>query len=115
MMLRNACTSSHEYICVNRPHMTERLTALPRQSNLFHLCSLCYAQKMADRGEPVDKEELVLSVAYALSRAHRLWPKKMPHERTQALKPIARKVLDHLEMCGVRWSRKKQPKAHKTF
>jgi hypothetical protein len=70
---------------------------------------------MDDGGEPVDKEELVFSVAYALSRAHSLWPKNMPHERTQALKPIARRVLDQLELCGVRWSRKKRAKGHKSF
>ncbi len=52
---------------------------------------------------PVSRDELVSTVKFALGKAQRFWPKRrMPgdHDRFE---PLARAIVDHLELCRMRF------------
>ena len=56
---------------------------------------------------PVSREDLLFTVDMALRKASRLWPKKRVPGDHDRLKPVAKAVIDHLELCGMRcfWRR----------
>ena len=99
---------------MNRPHMTERLTALPAHSNLFHLCSVRYVRRMHEGDRPLARDELVFDVEQALRKGKKLWPRKLPSGHSGSFRPLAEKIVEHLELCGMRWSRRPSSKSHGT-
>ena len=64
--------------------------------------------------QPVPRGDLLFTVEMALRKAERLWPKKhMPGDHDR-LKPVARAVVAHLELCGMRCYRRPPVPGHGT-
>ena len=62
--------------------------------------------------QPVPWDDLLFTVEMALCKAERLWPKKhMPGDHVR-LKPVARAVVAHLELCGMRCYRRPPAPGH---
>ena len=55
---------------------------------------------------PVERDDLLFTVEMALFKAQRLWPKKYVPGDHDRLKPIAKAVVDHLELCAMRCFRR---------
>ena len=54
------------------------------------------------RDRPVSWEELVFIFEMALLKKRRLWPaRRLPGDH-DSLKPMARAIVDHIELCGMR-------------
>ena len=61
---------------------------------------------MDDDLRPVSKQELLFDVEQALRKARKLWPRRhLPGDDNQ-LRVVASKVIEHLELCGIRYFRK---------
>ena len=64
--------------------------------------------------QPVPRGDLLFTVEMALRKASRFWPKKhMPGDHDR-LKPVARAVVEHLELCGMRCYRRRPVAGHST-
>ncbi len=55
---------------------------------------------------PVERGDLLFTIEMALSKAEAYWPKKRRPGDHDRLKPMARKVVEHLELCGMRCYRR---------
>ena len=63
---------------------------------------------------PVERSDLLFTVEMALRKAERFWPKKyMPGDHDR-LKPVARRIVEHLELCGIRCFAKAPAPPHST-
>ena len=51
---------------------------------------------------PVSREELVFVVEMALLKKRKLWPTRRRPGDHDSLKPIARAIVDHIQLCGIR-------------
>ena len=51
---------------------------------------------------PVSRGDLLFTVEFALLKAERAWPKKRVPGDHDRLKPVARRIVEHLELCGIR-------------
>ena len=51
---------------------------------------------------PVSRDELVSTVKFALGKAQRLWPKRRLPGDHDRFEPLARAIVDHLELCRLR-------------
>ena len=59
---------------------------------------------------PVSRDDLLFTIEMALRKAERFWPKKYVPGDDDRLKPVARRVIEHLELCGIRcFSRAPRP------
>ena len=63
---------------------------------------------------PVSRGDLLFTVEMALWKAERFWPKKRLPGDHDRLKPVARKVIEHLELCGMRCFAKTPAPGHST-
>ena len=63
---------------------------------------------------PVSRDDLLFTVEMALRKASRLWPKKRVPGDHDRLRPVAREVVDHFELCGLRIFRKRRGRGHST-
>ena len=63
---------------------------------------------------PVSRGDLLFAVEFALWKAERFWPKKRRPGDHDRLKPVARKVIEHLELCGIRCFAKPPAPRHGT-
>ena len=63
---------------------------------------------------PVARGDLLFTIEMALRKAERFWPKKRVPGDHDRLKPAARKVVEHLELCGVRCYRRRPVPGHGT-
>ena len=63
---------------------------------------------------PVSRGDLLFTVEFALWKAERFWPKKRRPDYHDRLKPVARKVVEHLELCGIRCFAKPPAPRHST-
>ena len=63
---------------------------------------------------PVSREDLVFSVDMALRKASRFWPKKRGPGDHDHLRPVAKMVVDHLELSGMRCFRRSRGPGHST-
>ena len=52
---------------------------------------------------PMSREELVFDVHMALQKNQGLWPKRRLPGDHDRLKPLARAIVSHLELCGTRF------------
>ena len=55
---------------------------------------------------PVERSDLLFTVEMALLKAKRLWPKKRVPGDHDRMKPVARAVVEHLELCRMRCYRR---------
>ena len=51
---------------------------------------------------PISREDLLFTVEMALRKASKLWPKRHLASDHDRLKPVARDVVDPIELCGIR-------------
>ena len=63
---------------------------------------------------PVSREDLQFSVEMGLRKARRLWPKKHVPGDHDRLRPVAQAVVEHLELCGLRFFRRPPGPGHST-
>ena len=63
---------------------------------------------------PVSREDLVFSVDMALRKASRFWPKKRGPGDHDHLRPVAKMVVDQLELSGMRAFRRPRGPGHST-
>ena len=63
---------------------------------------------------PVSREDLLFTVEMALRKASKLWPKKRVPGDHDRLRPVAKAVVDHIELCGMRFSSKVPGSGHST-
>ena len=63
---------------------------------------------------PVSRGDLLFAVEMALRKAERFWPKKRIPGDHDRLKPVARRVIEHLELCGIRCFAKFPAPRHST-
>ena len=63
---------------------------------------------------PVSREDLVFSVDMALRKAERFWPKKRGPGDHDRLRPLAERIVDHLELSGMRCFRRPRGSGHST-
>ena len=52
--------------------------------------------------DPVPRDDLLFTVEMALRKASRLWPRKHVPGDHDRLKPMAKAIVEHLELCGIR-------------
>ena len=64
--------------------------------------------------QPVPRGDLLFTVEMALRKASRFWPKKHVPGDHDRLKPVARAVVAHLELCGMRCYRRPAAPGHST-
>ena len=64
--------------------------------------------------QPVSRGDLLFTIEFALLKAERFWPKKRLPGDHDRLKPVARKVIEHLELCGMRCFAKAPAPRHST-
>ena len=64
--------------------------------------------------QPVARSDLLFTVEMALRKASRLWPRKRVPDDHDRLRPVARAVVDHLELCGMRSFRRRPVRGHGT-
>ena len=65
---------------------------------------LCHDARMSERQDrPVSRAEMRFVIEMALFKARRLWPRSRVPGDHDRLKPMARAVVDHIELCGMRW------------
>ena len=63
---------------------------------------------------PVSRDNLLFTVEMALRKAERLWPKKRGPGDHDRLRPVAKAVLAHLDLCGMRVFQKPPKAGHST-
>ena len=63
---------------------------------------------------PVSREDLLFTVEMALRKASKLWPKRHLPGDHDRLKPVAKAVVDHIELCGMRCFGKAPGRGHST-
>ena len=54
------------------------------------------------KDRPVSRDETLFTIEMALFKARRLWPKRREPGDHDRLKPMARAIRDHFELCGMR-------------
>ena len=82
---------------------------------LFLYCSHGSIRRMDEKYDrPVSRDDLLFTVEMALFKAERLWPKKYVPGDHDRLKPMARAVVEHLELCGMRCFAKPPRPPHST-
>ena len=63
---------------------------------------------------PISRGDLLFTVEMALRKAERSWPKKRVPGDHDRLAPVARKVVEHMELCGMRVFGKPLSRGHST-
>ena len=63
---------------------------------------------------PMSREDLLFTVEMALRKASKLWPKRHLPGDHDRLKPVARAVVDHIELCGMKCFGKALGRGHST-
>ena len=64
---------------------------------------------------PISRGDLLFTLEMALRKAESYWPKKRVPGDHDRLAPVARKVVEHMEMCGMRVFGKPPSPGHSTF
>ena len=59
-----------------------------------------------ERNLPVPRENLEFDVEMALRKGRRLWPRKSLPGDHDRFKPMAKAIVDHLELCRLRFFRR---------
>ena len=69
---------------------------------------------MPDDLHPIPRDDLLSDIEFALSQSSNYWPKRRRLEDDHPYRPIALKVLEHLQLSGVKCYRK-PPDLGQTF
>ena len=63
---------------------------------------------------PISRGDLLFTIEMALRKAERYWPKKRVPGDHDRLAPVARKVVEHMELCGMKCFGKPLGRGHST-
>ena len=63
---------------------------------------------------PVSRGDLLFTVEMALRKAERFWPKKRVPGDHDRLGPVAQKIVEHLDLCGMKCFRRPRGPGHST-
>ncbi len=63
---------------------------------------------------PAPRDEVLFDLEMALRKEEKLWPKRYRPGDHNRLRPMARAILEHLELCGLRFFRKPPAPRHST-
>ena len=55
---------------------------------------------------PAPRDEVLFDIEMALRKEEKLWPKRPRPGDHNRFRPLARGILEHLELCGLRFARK---------
>ena len=64
--------------------------------------------------QPVPRDKVLFNIEMALRKGEKLWPKRYRPGDHDRFKPLARGILEHLELCGLRFFRKPPGPWHST-
>ena len=67
-----------------------------------------------DSRMPAPRDEVLFDIEMALCKGEKLWPKRYRPGDHDRFKPLAGKILAHLELCGLRFFRKPSRPWHST-
>ena len=65
-----------------------------------------HARAVDDELRPVPRHEFLFDVEQALRKAAGLWPRKRVPGDHDRLRPVAQRIVEQLELCGIRCFRK---------
>ena len=68
----------------------------------------------AEHDRPVPRDDLLFTVEMALRKAERFWPKKRLPGDHDRLRPVAERVVAHMELCGLRIFPRPRGRSHST-
>ena len=60
---------------------------------------------MNEDNTPLPRHELVFDIEQALRKARSRWPRKRVPGQTNPLRPVAEAIVEHLELCRIRFFR----------
>ncbi len=63
---------------------------------------------------PAPRDEVLFDIEMALSKEEKLWPKRYRPGDHDRLRPMARAIPEHLELCGLQFFRKPPAPRHST-
>ena len=63
---------------------------------------------------PVSRGDLLFTVEMALRKAERFWPKKRLPGDHDRLRPVAQRIVEHMDLCGMRVFQKPPRAGHST-
>ena len=63
---------------------------------------------------PAPGDEVLFDIEMALRKGEKLWPKRYRPGDHNRFRPLARGILDHLELCGLRFFRRPPGPWHST-
>ena len=63
---------------------------------------------------PVSRGDLLLTVEMALRKAERFWPKKRLPGDHDRLRPVAQRIVEHMELCGMKCFQRPRGPGHST-
>ena len=63
---------------------------------------------------PAPRDTVLFDIEMALRKGEKLWPKRYRPGDHDRLKPMATAILEHLELCGLRFFRKPPRRWHST-
>ena len=55
-----------------------------------------------DHNRPISRRDLLFTIEMALRGAERFWPRKRLPGDHDRLRPVAEKVVEHMELCGMK-------------
>ena len=55
-----------------------------------------------NHNRPISRRDLLFTIEMALRKAERFWPKKRLPGDHDRLRPVAEKVIEHMELCGMK-------------
>ena len=67
-----------------------------------------------ENSRPVPRDKVLFDIEMALQKGEKLWPKRYRPGDHDRFKPLAGKILAHLELCGLRFFRKPSRPWHST-
>ena len=67
-----------------------------------------------ENSRPALRDEVLFDIEMALRKGKKLWPKHYRPGDHDRLKPMAKAVLEHLELCGLRFFRRPPRPWHNT-
>ena len=67
-----------------------------------------------EHDRPVARDDLLFTVEMALRKAERFWPKKRVPGDHDRLRPVAERVVAHMELCGLRIFPRPRGRGHST-
>ena len=63
---------------------------------------------------PAPRDEVLFDIEMALRKEEKLWPKRYRPGDHNRFRPLARGILEYLELCGLRFARRPPAPGHST-